>query len=118
VACIVINLFGTSLWHFWTALLLLGVSWNFLFIGGTTLLTETYHPVERAKTQAVNDFTIFTTVSIAILSAGALQHHLGWQMVNIGALPLLAVVLLSIVWVKGKVATEVSQSKLIEEGEG
>lgn len=118
VACIVINLLGTSLWHFWAALLLLGISWNFLFIGGTTLLTETYRPNERAKTQAVNDFTVFTTVSIAILSAGALQHHLGWEVVNIGALPMLAVILLSIVWVKGKVASEVSRSKLIEEGEG
>jgi MFS family permease len=117
VACIVINLLGTSLWHFWTALILLGISWNFLFIGGTTLLTETYHPNERAKTQAVNDFTVFTTVSIAILSAGALQHHLGWEMVNIGALPMLAVILLSIVWVKGREVNSVTGDELIEKGE-
>lgn len=106
VGCIVINLLGNSLWHFWTALLLLGISWNFLFIGGTTLLTETYRPNERAKTQAVNDFIIFTTVSAAILSAGALQHHLGWKMVNIGALPMLSVIMLSIIWLKYKISNE------------
>ncbi|WP_126453301.1 MFS transporter [Sulfuriflexus mobilis] len=107
VACIVINLLGTSLWHFWGALLLLGISWNFLFVGATTLLTETYRPNERAKTQAMNDFTVFTTVSIAILSAGALQHNLGWEVVNIGALPMLAIVLASIVWLRNKTANEV-----------
>lgn len=102
VACIAINLLGTSLWHFWAALLLLGISWNFLFIGGTTLLTETYRPNERAKTQAMNDFIIFTTVSVAILSAGALQHQLGWQTVNMSALPMLVVIMLSLIWLKTK----------------
>lgn len=107
VACVVINLFGTSLWHFWTALLLLGISWNFLFVGATILLTETYCLNERAKTQAANDFTVFTIVSIAILSAGALQHNLGWEVVNIGALPMLAMILMSIVWLKGKLENTV-----------
>lgn len=106
VACISINLLGTSLGHFWTALLLLGISWNFLFVGATTLLTETYRPNERARTQAVNDFTVFSVVSAAILSAGALQHHLGWEVVNMGALPMLAVILLSIIWLKSKPANE------------
>ena len=77
---------------------LLGVGWNFLFIGGTTLLTETYRPEERSKTQAVNDFTIFTTVAIASLTAGALQYKFGWQVVNLGVIPLLIVILLSILW--------------------
>lgn len=115
IACIIINFLGTSLWHFWTALLLLGISWNFLFIGGTTLLTETYHPNERAKTQAMNDFTVFTTVSVAILSAGALQHHLGWEMVNISALPMLGMIILSIIWLKTAKQIQAPREAMPEE---
>ena len=115
IFCIVINLLGASLWHFWAALLLLGISWNFLFVGATTLLTETYRPNERAKTQAANDFTVFSIVSVAILSAGALQHHLGWEVVNIGALPMLAVILLSIIWLKWKLENTVIGDEMIEE---
>lgn len=95
--CVVINLTGTSLWHFWLALLLLGLSWNFLFIGGTTLLTRCYRPAEKARVQASNDFTVFTTVALSSLSAGALQHRFGWQMVNIGVLPLLILILLALI---------------------
>jgi len=98
VGCVVANLLGNSVTHYWVGLILLGVSWNFLFIGGTTLLTETYRPEERGKAQALNDFVIFTTVAVASLTAGALQHNFGWQMVNLGVLPLIAVILLSILW--------------------
>jgi len=97
-ACVIINLNGTTIWHFWFALVLLGLSWNFLFVGSTTLLTHTYYSSERFKVQAFNDFIIFTTVAIASLSAGYLQHHFGWRMVNIGVLPLLGVVLVSIIY--------------------
>lgn len=96
--CVVINLAGHSLWHYWSALVLLGISWNFLFVGGTTLLTEVYQPNERAKTQAVNDFLVFTMVAMASLSAGYLQHQFGWRMVNIGVLPVLVVIMGSLVW--------------------
>lgn len=99
-ACVATNLLGTTLWHFWLALVMLGVSWNFLFVGASTLLTETYHPSERAKTQAINDFLIFTTVAAASLLAGTLQHLYGWETVNLGVLPMLALVLFSIVWLK------------------
>ena len=102
IACVVVNLNGTSYWHFWVALVLLGISWNFLFIGGTTLLTETYRPEERAKTQAANDFLVYTTITISSLSAGALQHHLGWQAVNMGVIPLLVIILASIVWLSSR----------------
>ena len=95
--CVAINLGGTSVWHFWTALFLLGLSWNFLFIGATTLLTETYTSSEKARTQASNDFAVFTSVTLSSLSAGALQHHFGWAMVNVGVLPLLAVIWIAIV---------------------
>ena len=100
--CVAINLTGDSVRHFWTALLFLGVSWNFLFVGATSLLTETYSPGERAKTQALNDFIVFTCVAGASLSAGALQHLYGWRAVNLGVIPLLALILASIFWGKSK----------------
>ena len=98
LGCVMINLAGSKVIHFWTALLLLGVSWNFLFIGATTLLTETYRPMERARAQALNDFAVFTTVAVSSLSAGALLNHYGWRMVNLGVLPMLALILASILW--------------------
>lgn len=97
-ACIAINLNGHSVSHFWLALILLGISWNFLFIGATTLITETYNAAERSKTQALNDFIIFTTVALSSLSAGVLQHKFGWQIVNSGVIPLLVIILISIIW--------------------
>jgi len=102
MVCVAINLDGTSVNHYWLALLLLGVSWNFLFIGATTLITETYHAAERSKTQALNDFLIFSTVALSSLSAGALHHKFTWQVVNLGAIPLLIIIFLSIVWGKTK----------------
>ncbi len=98
--CVIINLTGSSVWHFWSALLFLGISWNFLFIGATTLLTETYQPSERTKTQAFNDFCVFTTVALSSLSAGALQHKFGWQAVNLGVVPMLLLILVSIFWLR------------------
>ncbi|MBI1422458.1 MAG: MFS transporter [Gammaproteobacteria bacterium] len=98
LACVAINLAGTTVTHFWIALTLLGISWNFLFIGATSLLTETYTREETFKAQAVNEFIIFSTVAAASLSAGALQHLYGWQAVNIGAIVPLAIILLSVLW--------------------
>lgn len=97
-ACVFINLLGTSINHFWFALILLGISWNFLFIGATTLLTETYNESEKFKTQALNDFIVFSVVAFASLSAGILHHNLGWQFVNYMAIPSLAIILLSLFW--------------------
>jgi len=97
-ACVLVNLSGTSLEHYWLALLLLGVGWNFLFIGATQLLTETYAPAEKGKAQALNDFLVFTTVTLAVLSAGHLQHHLGWRAVNLGVVPLILVTFAALAW--------------------
>ncbi len=98
IACIVINLNGTTTYHFWIALLLLGISWNFLFIGATTLLTETYSESERFKTQATNDFLVFSVVAAASLSAGILHHKFGWQFVNYLAIPAVIGIILSLLW--------------------
>ena len=96
--CVIVNLSGTSLSHFWAALVLLGVGWNFMFIGATTLLTEAYVPEEKGKAQALNDFLVFSTVTLSVLSAGSLQHLLGWQAVNYGVLPLIVVAVIAVTW--------------------
>lgn len=98
LGCVLVNLNGTAIAHFWAALFMLGVGWNFMFIGGTTLLTECYLPAEKAKTQAFNDFLIFSAVATASLSSGALQYHLGWRTVNWMVLPVLAIPIVMIVW--------------------
>ncbi|MDR2334129.1 MAG: MFS transporter [Burkholderiaceae bacterium] len=89
----VLALLGLDLFHFWGALILLGVGWNFGFIGATSLVTECYRPPERAKVQALNDFLVFGTVAIASFGSGQLLHTVGWNGINTGMLPLVAVVL-------------------------
>lgn len=90
-ASIAVALSGTGLAAFWIALFLLGIGWNFMFVGGTTLLTETYRPSERAKVQGVNDLAVFGSVAIASLSSGVLLQSFGWQAVSYGAVPFLLV---------------------------
>ena len=89
---------GIEAYNFWIALFLLGVGWNFMFIGGTTLLTESYGPAEKAKVQGLNDFMVFGAVACASLSSGGLMHLFGWNAVNAGAFPFLAVATAAIVW--------------------
>jgi len=89
--CIAIALNGVSVMHFWWALFLLGVGWNFLYIGGTTLLTETYRSEERAKAQGTNDFIVFAIQGITSLSSGILISRQGWESLNTYALPAIAV---------------------------
>ena len=100
IGCVAVNLAGTEVAHFWAALTLLGVGWNFLFIGGTTLLTETYTEAEKAKAQALNDFVVFTVITASSLSAGALQYQLGWRAVNLGVVPFIIVILGALLWFK------------------
>lgn len=95
---IAVNLAGTALANYVTGLILLGLSWNFLFVGATTLLTTIYTPAEKNKTQAMNDFAVFTLVALASLSAGSLQGRLGWEAVNLAAMPLLLAALGSALW--------------------
>lgn len=97
-ACVTINLTGTTVMHFWMALFLLGIGWNFLFIGATQLLTTGYTAEEQAKVQATNDFAVFGITTLAVLSAGILQHHYGWTMVNIGVIPAILITLSTLLW--------------------
>lgn len=86
---VAVALSGVEFLHFASALILLGVGWNFTYLGGTNLLTETYRPAERAWAQGINDFAVFTTVVIASFTSGVLLHLFGWIGVNLLALPLL-----------------------------
>lgn len=92
VACVVVALGGVDVPHFWLSLVLLGVGWNFMYIGGTTLLTETYRPEEKAKAQGANDLCIFAMMVVSSLTSGLLVSRAGWDKVNLLALPLLAIV--------------------------
>ena len=100
--CIGMNIAGTSVVHFWAALFLLGLGWNFLFLGATTLVTETYDASEKSKAQALNDFMVFGTVSVTSFSSGAVQHALGWQTINLAVVPFLALVLIANLWLRGR----------------
>lgn len=98
IASVMINLSGTTLAHFVVGLITLGLCWNFLFVGGTTLLTDAYHPEEKSKTQAANDFIVFTTVTLTALCAGGVHHLYGWRIVNLGVLPFLGIAALAVLW--------------------
>lgn len=95
---IVITLTGTGLTSFASALILLGIGWNFLFVGGTTLLTSTYEPAERGRAQAANDLCVVLVGLFSSLSSGFLLQALGWQMLNVVLLPWLAVAGLALLW--------------------
>jgi MFS family permease len=97
-ACIGINATGVGELQFNTALLLLGVGWNFLYVGASTLLTEVPAPSERNKVQAANDFLVFGLVSVSAWSSGAMHEWLGWQPANFIVLPLIAVSALATLW--------------------
>ena len=79
--CLVVGYIERHLMHYWVALVLLGVGWNFLFLGGTTLLTKTYTAAERFKVQAFNDFFIFSFQAMAALGSGYLLIQFGWNWV-------------------------------------
>jgi MFS family permease len=96
--CIGINLAGISYLHFWSALTLLGLGWNFLFVGATTLLTTTYRPAEKAKVQALNDLLVFGTVATTAFTAGLAHHTVGWDVINSALGPFLVLVALATVW--------------------
>ncbi len=96
--CVAVNLAGIDFMNFLTALILVGVGWNFLFIGGTTLLTECYRPAEMAKVQGFNDFCIWGGVAAGGLLSGASNHLFGWAIVNVVTVPLIVLSLIAAIW--------------------
>ncbi len=97
LACIAVAVAGSTFWHFWCALVFLGLSWNFLYVGGTSLLTTCYEPLEKSRVQGANDFLVFSSVAVCALAAGALHVVVGWQVLLWLALPAYLLVLL-VLW--------------------
>jgi MFS family permease len=97
-AHVIVTLSGTGFASFAGALVLLGVGWNFLYIGGTTLLTSAYFPAERATAQAANDLAIFAVGLVSALSAGPLLQAVGWQRMNALLLPWPFVAIIAVAW--------------------
>jgi len=97
-AAIAVALSGIAVTQFWVSLVLLGVGWNFLFVGGTALLTETYRPEEMAKAQGANDQAIFIMMAISSFTSGLTVTTAGWERVNLFALPMVAAVAIAIGW--------------------
>lgn len=100
LCCVWLNLAGTTFWHFAVALLLLGLGWNFMYVGSTALLTETYSPAEKAKVQAIHDFTVFSVVALATFLAGRVFHRFDWAMLNQMSWPLVLFTLLVVFWLR------------------
>jgi len=93
---IAVALNGLDVMHFLIALALVGVGWNFMYTGGTALLTEAYRPAEKARVQGVNDLALFVTMALSSLSSGALVTAAGWETANWAALPILLVVAVAV----------------------
>ena len=102
LVCIGIALAGVEVAHFWWALALLGVGWNFLFIGATALLTETYDPAEKAKVQGLNDLLIFVTMATSSFASGMILERNSWQTLNYAAIPFMVAVGVAVVWLTVK----------------
>ena len=95
-ASIVVGVYAASLPAFWAALVLLGLGWNMLFLGGTVLLARRAAGAERFRLQAINDFGVFGAQALASLSAGTALVLVGWDALNLAALPLLAWVAITV----------------------
>ena len=98
VGAAVSGLLGIHFENFAIGLILLGLGWNFGYIGGTTMLTETYEPEEKNKAQGLNDFLVFTTTAVTSLMAGKLLAWFGWEGVNYAVFPMVVLALVMIVW--------------------
>lgn len=100
LAAVVVGLHGHSLLHYWWALVLLGVGWNFLYVGGTTMLTYTYRSSERFRAQALNEFLIFGSSALASLLAGAVIHYFGWGTLLLIPVPFLLLICTALMLVR------------------
>jgi len=98
LACVGVALLGLELRHFGVALFLLGVGWNFLFTGSTTLAVQAYRPEEKDRAQAAINFFVFATMAVTSFSSGALVTTQGWVLLNYGSLAPIALVALGLLW--------------------
>ena len=94
----VVGLMGITVAHFWTALILLGVGWNFAFVGATTMVCDCHRPEERNKVQAFNDFLIFGSMAIGSFISGSMLAHFGWYLVNVVMFPVVGIAAAMLAW--------------------
>ena len=97
-----IGIEGTTLWNFWIGLFLLGVGWNFAFIGATTMVTQCYRPNERNRVQAFNDFLVFGSMAVSSFSSGQLFAAAGWSLVNEIVFPVVLAAAALLAWQAGR----------------
>ena len=98
IACAFVALSGLELWKFWLALILLGVGWNFGFIGATAMLTDCYRPEEKSKAQGANDFLLFGSVAFASFMSGQTYNAFGWSGLNYVIFPVVVLCLISLMY--------------------
>jgi MFS family permease len=98
LVCVIVALSGVDLMQFLVALAVLGVGWNFLYTGGSTLLTQTYRPEEKTRAQGFMDTCVFWTMALTSFASGALVTTQGWQLLNLGSLVPIALVSAALVW--------------------
>jgi len=101
-ACIAVALSGVDLMQFFVALFMLGVGWNFLYIGGTTLFTQAYEPEEKTTAQAAMDFCVYTTMALTSFGSGALITTRGWTWLNLGTLLPVVVIAAMLCWMAAR----------------
>ncbi len=94
----IVDLAGLTVAHFWTGLILLGVGWNFAFVGASTMVLQSHRPEERTRVQSFNDFIIFGTMAVASFASGQLLANGGWNAVNYVVFPAAAVGLAALMW--------------------
>jgi MFS family permease len=105
--CIAVALSGVDLHQFLIALFLLGVGWNFLFTGSTTLSLQTYSPQEKDRAQGALNFFVFATTAVSSFASGVLVTTQGWQLLNMGSLVLVAFTGMAILWLKTRPSSAV-----------
>jgi MFS family permease len=101
-ACVAFALSGSSISHFWLTMFLLGIGWNLIYIGGTTLLSESAIPAEKAKSQGLNDLAISTMQVVSSLFSGVLINSAGWEVLNYLALFCITLIAAGLLWLSGK----------------
>ncbi len=98
IGCALVALSGVELMNFWITLILLGIGWNFGFIGATSMITDTYTPSEKNKAQGANDLILFSTVAFASLMSGYVFNHYGWDALVYVIFPVVALALAALAW--------------------
>ncbi len=100
LAALGLGLMGRDVAHYWYSMVVLGIGWNFLYIGGTTLLVRTCDGPERFRAQALNEFSVFGASALASLLSGTLIHYFGWNTLLEVSAPLVLVMLLALFWIR------------------